>query len=290
MTEFADRFWTSADGLTLYARDYAGSSGPAKLPVICIHGLTRNSRDFEDVAPWIAARGRRVLAVDVRGRGRSDRDPSPANYQVPIYAGDVLALMTGAGISRAVFVGTSMGGLITLTLGAMNPAVVAAAVLNDVGPELSTVGLKRILGYVGSDRKPVETWDDAAEFAKGINGLAFPNATQDDWRAFARRIFREEAGRPVLDYDARISEAFAAYDPSLPQPDLWPLFQAFATARPLLLVRGGISDLIDEEIGERMRRTAPEMAYAEVPDVGHAPMLTEPEARAAMERFLAEVP
>ena len=75
MSDHAERTWTSADGLTLFARDYAGSDGPAKLPVICIHGLTRNSRDFEEVAPWIAARGRRVLAVDVRGRGRSDRDP-----------------------------------------------------------------------------------------------------------------------------------------------------------------------------------------------------------------------
>ena len=290
MTDFSDRFWTSADGLTLYARDYAGAAGPARLPVICIHGLTRNSRDFEEVAPWIAAQGRRVLAVDVRGRGRSDRDADPANYQVPIYAADVLALMTTSGISRAVFVGTSMGGLITMTLGTMNPAVVAAAVLNDVGPELSPVGLTRILTYVGGKKGPVETWDDAAEFARSINGLAFPNASADDWKAFARRIFREEDGRPVLDYDARISETFAAYDPSLPQPDLWPLFQAFAAARPTLLVRGGISDLIDERIGRRMRETAPEMAYAEVPDVGHAPMLTEPQARDAMERFLAEVP
>src|SRR3712207_6651095 len=166
MTEFDDRFWTSADGLNLYAREYAGSSGPARLPVICIHGLTRNSRDFEEVAPWIAARGRRVLAVDVRGRGRSNHDPSPANYQVPIYAGDMVALMTASGIARAVFVGTSMGGLITLALGAMNPGVVAAAVLNDVGPELSPVGLRRILGYVGGDKAPVRTWDDAADFAQ----------------------------------------------------------------------------------------------------------------------------
>ena len=290
MTEFADRFWTSADGLRLYARDYGGSDGPANLPVICIHGLTRNSRDFEEVAPWIAARGRRVLALDVRGRGRSEHDPKPANYQVPIYAGDVLALLGAAGISRALFVGTSMGGLITMALGAMNPAVVAGAVLNDVGPELSPVGLRRILGYVGGQKGPVTTWEEAAEFAKSINGVAFPDATAEDWRAFARRIFREQDGRPVLDYDARISEAFAAYDPSLPQPDLWPLFQALATGRPLLLVRGGISDLVDEAIGARMRETAPDMAYAEVPNVGHAPMLTEPEARQAMERFLAEAP
>ncbi|HEX8570988.1 MAG TPA: alpha/beta hydrolase [Caulobacteraceae bacterium] len=290
MTEFADRFWTSADGLNLYARDYPGADGPAKLPVICIHGLTRNSRDFEEVAPRIAAQGRRVLAVDVRGRGRSDYDQNPANYQPPVYGGDMIALMAQAGIARAVFVGTSMGGLITMAIAAMNPPAVAAAVLNDVGPELSPVGLGRILTYVGGRKGPVESWDDAADFAQSINGLAFPDAGPEHWRAFARRIFREENGRPVLDYDPKISQAFAAYDPSRPQPDLWPLFQAFTTGRRVLFVHGGISDLVDDPIAERMRAVDPELVYARVPNVGHAPMLTEPEAREALDRFLAEVP
>ena len=290
MTEFAARFWTSADGLTLYARDYPGGSGPARLPVICIHGLTRNSKDFEEVAPWIAAQGRRVLAVDVRGRGRSAYDANPVNYQPPVYAGDMLALMTGAGIGRAVFVGTSMGGLITMALSAMSPASVAAAVLNDVGPELSPVGLGRIADYVGGEKRPARDWREAAEFIAGINGLAFPNNRPEDWAAFARRVFREQDGQLVLDYDPAIAEAFKAYDPALPQPNLWPLFEGFAAGRPVLLVRGGASDLIDAEIGQRMRRAAPTMAYAEVPDVGHAPMLTEPEARAALDAFLAELP
>jgi pimeloyl-ACP methyl ester carboxylesterase len=289
MTDHAERFWTSADGLTLFARDYAGASGPAKLPVICIHGLTRNSRDFEAVAPWIAAQGRRVLAVDVRGRGRSERDPNPMNYQPPVYAGDVLALMAHAGIARAVFLGTSMGGLITMTLAAINPAVVAAAALNDVGPELSPVGLGRISGYVGGERKPVESWADAAAYIGSINGPAFPHATPEFWEAFARRTFREDAGRPVLDYDPEIAAPFRQ-TPTGPAPDLWPFFAGLVTGRPTLLIRGGISDLIDAEIAERMRKAAPTMAYAEVPNVGHAPMLTEPEARAALAEFLSVAP
>jgi len=288
MTDFADRFWTSADGLNLYARDYAGAAGAAKLPVICIHGLTRNSRDFEDVAPWIAARGRRVLAVDVRGRGRSDRDLNPQNYQPPVYAGDVVSLMMQAGIGRAVFVGTSMGGLITMVLAAMNPLAVAGAVLNDVGPELSPVGLARIMGYVG-EQKPIANWTEAAQFAASINGVAFPGAPPEHWAAFARRIFRETENGLQLDYDPDITAPFRAA-PTGPAPDLWPVFAGLANGRPTLLIRGGISDLVDAEIAGRMREAAPAMAYAEAPNVGHAPMLTEPESQAALVEFLDRVP
>jgi pimeloyl-ACP methyl ester carboxylesterase len=288
MTHFADRFWTSVDGLNLYARDYPGAPGPARLPVICIHGLTRNSRDFEEVAPWIAARGRRVLALDVRGRGRSDRDPNPMSYQIPVYAGDVVSLLMQAGIGRAVFVGTSMGGLITMALAATNPLAVAGAVLNDVGPELSPVGLQRIMGYVG-EQKPIGNWTEAAEFAASINGVAFPGAAAEHWEAFARRIFRETESGLALDYDPQITAPFKAA-PTGPAADLWPVFSGLANGRPTLLIRGGISDLIDAEIAERMRAAAPTMTYAEVPGVGHAPMLTEPEAAAALAAFLDRAP
>jgi pimeloyl-ACP methyl ester carboxylesterase len=288
MTDFADRFWTSVDGLNLYARDYPGAAGPARLPVICIHGLTRNSRDFEEVAPWIAARGRRVLALDVRGRGRSDRDPNPMSYQIPVYAGDVVSLLMQAGIGRAVFVGTSMGGLITMALAATNPLAVAGAVLNDVGPELSPVGLGRIMSYVG-EQKPIADWREAAEFAASINGVAFPGAGAEHWDAFARRIFRETESGLALDYDPQITAPFKAA-PTGPAPDLWPVFSGLANGRPTLLIRGGVSDLIDSEIANRMRAAAPTMAYAEVPEVGHAPMLTEPAALAALAAFLDRAP
>jgi pimeloyl-ACP methyl ester carboxylesterase len=288
MSEYAERFWTSPDGLTLFARDYAAAAGPARLPVICIHGLTRNSRDFEEVAPWIAGQGRRVLAVDVRGRGRSDYDPNPLNYVPPTYAGDVLALMAQAGIARALFVGTSMGGLITMALAAVAPAAVAGAVLNDIGPELSPVGLARIMTYVGL-HKPISSWEHAAEFAASINTVAFPNHASEDWAAFARRIFRETESGLALDYDPDITVPFKAA-PTGPLPDLWPLFSGLGTGRPLLLVRGAISDLLDEEIAGRMRAAAPAMAHVEVPGVGHAPMLTEPAARAAIADFLQGAP
>ena len=286
MTGHSERYWSSPDGLRLFARDYAGAGGEARLPVICLHGLTRNSRDFEDVAPGIAATGRRVLALDVRGRGRSDRDPIAANYHVGTYAADVAALMDQLGIARAVFLGTSMGGLITMTLALTAPARVAAAILNDIGAELHPNGIARIASYVG---KPVEiaTWADAAAYARATNGAAFPHYRDEDWRAFARRTLREgEDGQPVLDYDPAVASAVA---PGA-IPDLWPLFTAFASGRPLALIRGEISDLITADIAQRMQAVAPQLEVTQVPGVGHAPMLTEPEAQAALGRFFDAVP
>jgi pimeloyl-ACP methyl ester carboxylesterase len=286
MTGYSERFWTASDGLRLFARDYAGAVGEARLPVICLHGLTRNSRDFEDVAPAIAATGRRVLALDVRGRGRSDRDPVAANYHVGTYAADVAALMDALGNARALFVGTSMGGLITMTLALMAPARVAAAILNDIGPELHPDGIARIASYVGKPAQ-IATWDEAAAYAHATNGAAFPHYRDEDWLAFARRTLREGAdGRPMLDYDPAIASAVA---PGA-LPDLWPLFTSFAAGRPLALIRGRISDLITAEIANRMQAAAPQLEVTEVPGVGHAPMLTEPEAQAAIGRFIDAAP
>lgn len=297
---FTDFFWTSPEGLPLHARDYAPVGQNQKLPVICIHGLTRNARDFEDLAPRIAATGRRVLVVDVRGRGLSARDPNPMNYHPGTYAADITALLQAAGIARAVFIGTSMGGLITLVLTSIQPQAIAAAVLNDVGPELSPVGLARIAGYTGTASR-FETWDEAVDYARAINVAAFPSYGPDDWDVFARRLFDEKDGGYVLAYDPDIAAPIKAAaeaaaktqaegGQALAPPDMYPLFRALAKDRPLLLVRGGISDLIDPAIAERMRAAAPHMAYAEVPGVGHAPMLTEPEAWAAIEKLLQAAP
>lgn len=288
MAGFVDRWWTSADGLKLYARDYPAAPGPARLPVVCIHGLTRNSRDFGEVAPYLAAAGRRVLVLDVRGRGRSDRDPNPMNYHPGTYAEDVAALFEQLGLSRAVFVGTSMGGLITMMLALRRPELIAGSVINDVGPQLSPVGLSRIMAYAG---KPVEikSWKDAREYVKRTNAAAFPNHRDRDWRAFVERVFdRGPRGRPVLAYDPAIAEPFKTATPDKPAPDMVPLFQALAR-RPILLVRGAISDLLDADGVALMRRHAPDMAYAEVPDVGHAPMLTEPAAKRAILGFLGGI-
>ncbi len=281
---FAPYSWASADGLTLHARDYAPAGEARRLPVICLHGLTRNGRDFEMLAPWIAARGRRVLAVDVRGRGLSARDPN-ASYWLPTYAEDVRLMAETLGLERAVFVGTSMGGLITMELAALAPALVAAAIINDVGPVLAAEGLARIGSYVGN--APVfDNWDEATAYLERQNGHALPHYKPADWQAMARRMFREEGGRIAADYDPAIADAFGTG----PLPaDPWERWHGLANGRPLLLLRGGLSDLLTAGDATRMVTGHDQARLREVPNVGHAPMLDEPEALAAIGAFLDAV-
>lgn len=282
---FVERRWRTADGLSLYARDYAGAAGDARLPVICLHGLTRNSRDFEWIAPHMAGLGRRVLALDMRGRGQSDRDPAE-NYDIAAYVGDVLRLMDALGMARAVFVGTSMGGLITIELGARHPERVAAAVINDIGPQLSLVGLGRIAGYVGQGA-PLPDWQAAADACARMNADVFAHYGPEQWMAMARRLFRQQDGQVVLDYDPAIASALARI---VADPDPWGKWHGFADARPVLLLRGTCTDLLDLDVAEAMVAGKPAARLAPVAGVGHAPMMDEPDAVAAMEAFLADLP
>jgi pimeloyl-ACP methyl ester carboxylesterase len=286
---YSDVAFTSTDGLRLYARDYAGAGGVARLPVICIHGLTRNSSDFDDVAPWIAAQGRRVIAVDVRGRGHSAYDSNPANYNLAVYAGDIVKLARDLGIARAVFLGTSMGGLITMTLGLRHLDLIAAAVLNDVGPALSPRGLARIAGYAGKG-EVLRSWDEAAAYLRDINAVAFPEYSDADWSRWARRAFVErEPGELVMRYDANIGLGVRGGATKSSSVLARFAFRRLARRRPTLLIRGALSDLIEDEQVAQMRAMAPRMAYAEVAQIGHAPMLVEAQARAALKDFLERV-
>lgn len=287
---FEERVIATLDGLALYARDYAPLLPETGLPVICLHGLTRNSRDFETIAPRIAALGRRVVAPDMRGRGQSANDPDPAHYVPAVYAQDVLKLMDALDIARAVFIGTSMGGLIMMVLATMAPERIAASVLNDVGPKLNTSGLSRIASYVGR-AKPVATWAEAAEAVRAVNGGAYPERLDDEdfWLTFARRTFRQrEDGLLEADYDPHIALAFADFDEDAPPPDLSPLFAALAK-NPVLSVRGAISDLFGEDTVELMRSLKPDLQSVTVANIGHAPVLDEPEAWDAVLDFLARV-
>jgi len=295
MSNYSEISYASDDGLRLYARDYAagapaGGPMPARLPVICIHGLTRNSSDFDELAPLIAALSRRVLAVDVRGRGHSGRDPNPDNYNPVVYANDVARLMRELGIARAVFVGTSMGGLITMTLAAQHLDLVAAAILNDIGPVLSEKGLARIAGYTGK-RVALGSWTEAAGYVRDINQCAFPGNADAEWDKWARRAFEQDGeGRLAPRYDPNIGIALQTGKLRPTSLAARMAFRRLARKRPTLLVRGELSDLLEVRQSDWMRRAAPGMQYVEVPKVGHAPMLTEPAALEAIAQFLATVP
>lgn len=288
-SSFQERRWTSRNGLSLYARDYPAAGAPSGLPVICLHGLTRNSKDFEDIAPLIASWGRRVVVPDVRGRGRSGYDPNPNNYQPKRYARDMVEMMAEFDIPRAVFLGTSMGGIITLTLMAIRPKAIAAAILNDVGPAIAPEGIARILSYAG---KPAEIrdWDDATDYVRRTNGIAFAHYGDADWLRIARRTFKQGKSGPELDYDPAIGVSLSK---PIPRSAVWIaglLFRLLARRRPTMLIRGGVSDIISAEIADRMQRMAPAMKRVDVPGVGHAPMLDEPEAVDAIRNFLRTVP
>jgi pimeloyl-ACP methyl ester carboxylesterase len=277
---YEDQYFVVRDGLKLHYRDYPG--GPDRPPLLCLHGLTRNSRDFAELAERCSPRFR-VLALDFRGRALSDYDPLPARYNPLSYAGDVTELLDRLAIDQAIFVGTSLGGLVTMLLASMTPQRIRAAILNDIGPDVDASGIDRILSYVGKDKR-FSSWDEAADAIASNYGASFVRYTHEDWVKMAKRNCREENGEICFDYDMAIAEPFKMAGPA-PQVDMWPLFQALAR-KPLLVIRGERSDLLTAATAERMKEIAPDVTVAMVPGVGHAPELNEPEAVAAIDDFL----
>jgi pimeloyl-ACP methyl ester carboxylesterase len=277
---YADRYFLVRDGLKLHYRDYPGATD--KPPILCLPGLTRNSRDFAVFAERYSPRFR-VIALDFRGRATSDYDPFPARYNPMTYAADIVELLDQLSISDAIFVGTSLGGLVTMVIAATAPQCIAAAIINDVGPDVDPAGIGRILTYVGKDAR-FRSWDEAADTIAANYGGNFERFTHADWVAMAKRNCREENGEIRFDYDMAIAEPFKTAGPA-PQADLWPLFAALGR-KPLLVVRGAKSDLLTAETAEKMGTVAPLMKLAIVPGVGHAPELNEPEAVAAIDEFL----
>jgi pimeloyl-ACP methyl ester carboxylesterase len=283
-TDWQDRYFKSADGLRLYYRDYPAAEA-GRTPVLCLPGLTRNSRDFESIASRMS-RSRRVLCADLRGRGLSQHDPNWKNYHPGTYVGDIALLLKDAGVPNVIILGTSLGGILAMVVAATTPQVLAGVVLNDVGPEVAAEGLKRISTYVGKSA-PVGSWDEAAAQARNTYGLAWPDATDADWLAFARRSYTEVGGVPRLAMDPMIGEAVRAA-PAGAAPDLWPVFGALKPI-PTLALRGAISDVLSEGTFDRMAREKPDLVRVTVAQRGHPPMLDEPDSVAAIESFLARL-
>ncbi len=281
---YTDEYWTSPDGLKLYYRDYAGPSD--KPPVLCLHGLTRNSRDFAPLAETLAGDWR-VIVPEMRGRGNSEYAKDTSTYTPPTYIKDVEALLAELGIEKFVAIGTSMGGLMTMLMAAKDASRIVAAVLNDIGPEIDPTGLAHIAGYVGQGRS-FDTWMHAANSLRETHGASFPDYSIDTWLEMAKRtMVLGQNGRLVLDYDMGIADPFKSANDA-PQPDLWPAFKALSDT-PTLLVRGELSNLLTEQTQSRMARGHGNLRTVTVPRVGHAPMLDEPESLAAIQALLADI-
>ncbi len=282
MTDWQDVWYQSPDGVSLYARDY-GSQDALLAPLICLPGLTRNSKEFHDLARLISGE-RRIIAADYRGRGRSHH-ADWQTYQVPVEMADVIALMDHLSIARAIFVGTSRGGLISMLMATLHKDRMAGVVLNDIGPVIEPAGLARISAYVGKDPE-LESWDAAAAALRATyRGFRMSEA---EWARFARVIFAEHEGLPVLDYDPDLARTLPDEEmlASGPLPDFWAGFEALS-GLPVAAIRGEASDVLSADTLRQMVERLPGLAAVTVPGRGHTPFLTESAALAAIRQVLA---
>jgi pimeloyl-ACP methyl ester carboxylesterase len=281
---FSQYHFSTDDGLVLRGRIYGGPE--TSRPVICLAGLTRNSRDFHVIAGILAAAGRRVVTLDYRGRGLSDWDPIPARYNVLREAQDVVQLAGGLGITEADFIGTSRGGLILHFLPGMAPGLVRSVVLNDVGPVLEVEGLAKIRDYL-SAQPDIRDFGQAARALKATHGRDFPDLTDPDWDDMAEAIYRDVEGRIVPDYDAALIGPLKAMDLSQPPPTLWEQFERLCPL-PLLIIRGGNSRLLSVATLDAMRERHGRARSITAVGQGHAPLLHLPDIAPVLTAFLRQ--
>lgn len=290
MTKYDDFWYSSHDGLRLYARDYSNALNNNKnaKTILCMHGITRNSADFEDICNELADRYR-LIVVDQRGRGLSDYDPTPTNYNPLVYVQDMFLLLEKLRLSSVILLGTSMGGTMAMIMAAMKPEKVQGIVINDIGPEIAKKGLDRLKGYIGKST-PVRNWEDAAKQTALNNSIAFPEANNQDWLKFAKRLYNEdEKGHPVIAYDPNIAVPLIEYTEENAEtsvvPNLWPVYEQIID-KPILLIRGELSDIIDAECVLKMQQMKPDIEILEIPNVGHAPLLSEAKVEPHIVKFI----
>lgn len=274
------RSFETSDGLTLAFQDEGDG-----IPVLCLAGLTRNSRDFDFLAKVIEE-DVRLIRLDYRGRGASDFDPNYSNYSIPIEARDVVELLDYLNLSKVVIVGTSRGGLIAMMMAATVKDRLAGVLLNDIGPELIPDGMEKIMGYLGRDPS-YKTYAEAIKSLPEFYTGQFDNVPKGRWADCADMWWNETPKGLKINYDPKLRDAIVESS-AMPMPDLWPLFDAL-DGLPLALVRGANSDLLSEETATEMRKRRPDMTFTNVPDRGHVPFLDEPEARAALRTLLLKV-
>ncbi len=283
---FSDFFYSAPDGLRLHARVY-GEANSGHWPVVCLPGLTRNARDFHELALYLSTRSpvpRKVVAFDYRGRGQSAYDPDVSHYNVGVEAGDILAGLAALGIEEAAFIGTSRGGLIIHVLGALRPAALKAIVLNDIGPVIEPAGLAHIQSYLERAPKP-KTFAEVVNAQRNVHGKDFPALTDADWTRMVGALYRETNQGLVPDFDPKLVETVASLDLSQPLPALWPQFDALA-AIPLLTVRGANSRLLSADSMRQMQEHHPAMETITVDGQGHAPFLETGSLPGAIAAFL----
>lgn len=278
------RFHSAPDGLKLHLLDH--DPGGEATPVVCLPGLTRTAMDFDALARRLA-RQRRVISIDYRGRGLSERDRDWTNYDPLVENADILAQLTAIGVGEAIFVGTSRGGIHAMIFSATRPAMVKGAVLNDIGPVIETKGITRIRGYVGKLPTPT-SWSDASDLARRVMSAQFTALTDADWETYARLTFEEKDGRLVARYDPALAKGLEALDLNAPLPTLWPQFEGLRHV-PVLALRGENSDLLSPDTLAEMARRHPRLETQTVEGQGHAPLLLDDATISRIEKFVEAI-
>ncbi|QLQ24967.1 MAG: alpha/beta hydrolase [Dechloromonas sp.] len=249
--------------------------------LICVHGLTRNGRDFDMLAQALAG-DYRVVCPDVVGRGRSGKLRDPSGYGIPQYVADMVTLIARLDVDSVHWVGTSMGGMIGMALAAQESTPVRRLVLNDVGPLVTVEALERIATYVGTD----PTWatlDEAMAYIRFI-GAPFGQLDEVQWRHLTEfSVGQRPDGRWGFVYDPLIAAPFKAAFNGQPI-DLWPLYEGVRC--PTLVIRGAESDLLTRDTWQQMGERGPRAKLAEIPGVGHAPMFLSADQIAVVREFL----
>ena len=273
-------FYESNDGLKLHFRDLGSKNSPHA--IMCVPGLTRNSRDFEDLAPYLAE-NYRVICPDLRGRGLSDYDPNWKNYHPLTYTDDLWKLLNNLDISKVCIIGTSLGGLISMVMAFQDANRLSGVIMNDIGPEIDQQGLERIKKYAGL-LPPVKNWDEAALQTKEVYGPWLKGLDESIWLKLAKRAYRTNAdNQPVLDMDDNIGRAIKEVGEQKGNP--WELFDGLKNTN-ILVLRGEISDILTDEILMKMKKRNPNIEYAVIPDRGHVPLLDEETSLTAINNFL----
>ena len=273
------------DGTEIYGRHYPAPASNRR-PLVCLAGLTRNSRDFHDLAQALSGtsdNARPVYTVDTRGRGLSQYPKDWRQYAVPVEMLDVQDFMAACHLHNAALLGTSRGGLIAMVLAAVQPSLIGAVILNDIGPVIERDGLMRISGFVGKSQPPL-TWPQAAQRIAAAEKTWFPDIGEAEWEAIARQRFNEKDGRPAAGYDPEIRRTFAILADG-PVPALWNQFGALNHA-PCLVLRGELSDLLSAKTMHEMTQRHRNCTSHTVPRQGHAPTLTDAATQAVVRAFL----
>lgn len=265
----------SSDNLRLWYEDQGEGQ-----PLLCLSGLTRNSTDFDYVLPYILGE-HRVIRLDYRGRGKSQRAPDWRTYTIPTEARDVVELLDHLGLDRVPIIGTSRGGLIGMAMALTAKARLGGLCLVDIGPEIAPEGLEVIKDYIG--QPPAARTLEEAALMRATLMTGFANVPPDRWREEVEKHYRETEDGLALTYDAKLRDAVLDSG-SQPMADLWPLFDALK-GLPLACIRGANSDLLSPATFAEMQRRRPDMIAADVPDRGHVPFLDEPEALEALNEW-----